>query len=58
MSTGKHQGPKLVGETNTAKININGNTVNALLDTGSSVSVISKSFYEDTLKDIEIRPVS
>ena len=40
-------------------MNINGKEVNGLLDTGSSVSVLSQSFYEQQLKDTtELRPVT
>ena len=53
------EGPKLVGEVTVANVSINGKEVNGLLDTGSSVSVISQSFYEENLKDTtELRPVT
>lgn len=47
-STDAHN-PKIVGVTNEALIAINGISTKALLDTGSCVSVISESFYNQHL---------
>ena len=50
--------PELVGETNEVKVLINNIDVNALLDTGSCVSAMSKTFYEENLAHIEIKPLN
>lgn len=45
----------LVGESNEATIEIEGNKAKALLDTGSSVSTVSEEFYRQHLKHIPLR---
>ena len=52
------EGPKLVGNTNSVDIEINGFPVKALLDTGSSVSVVSQSFYNKNLSQVQLRPLT
>lgn len=50
--------PKLVGQSNETNILINDVRTTALLDTGSCVSVLSESFYEQHLKEMtHIRPL-
>ena len=49
--------PKLVGQPNEAKIRINDNSTTALLDIGSCVSTISRSFMEKHLPDITIKKI-
>ena len=49
--------PKLVGDTTEATIYLNDIEVRALIDTGSCVSLISKSLYEDKFSDIKLEPL-
>lgn len=48
---------KLVGEKCTATISISGKTCNVLLDTGSQVTTISESFYNENLSENPIQPI-
>ena len=57
QSTDSKNGPQLVGNVNITPISINGITSNALLDTGSMVSIVSQSFYDKNLIDVELRPL-
>ena len=47
---------RLIGRTNTAPIYLEGHQVTGLLDTGSQLSIISKSFYEQ--HNLKIQPLS
>jgi hypothetical protein len=47
--------PKLVGHTNEVKIDLE---TTALLDTGSCISAISKSFYDKHLQSVQVKPLS
>ena len=49
--------PKLVGYINEADIEINGIHTKALLDTGSCVSVVSKSFLDEHLQNSELHKI-
>lgn len=49
--------PGLCGEPTEATITINGLETKALIDTGSTVSTISKKFYLDHLQDIPIQEI-
>lgn len=57
MGINSNKDPKLVGEVNQVAIKINSKDTQALLDTGSVVSVISESFYKDHLLDTELQPL-
>ena len=48
---------KLVGQMNEGTAIINGCKTNALIDTGSQVTTISKDFYDQHLTDCDIHPV-
>lgn len=48
----------LVGTKSTGQIQIKGNTVNCLLDTGSQVTTVPHSFYNKYLSDHEIKPLN
>ena len=48
----------LIGTSNEANVHVNGVSTVALLDTGSSVSTISQSFYETHLKEIPLQPIT
>ena len=48
--------PNLVGSPNEVDVDINGMTCKALLDTGATVSSISKSWY-DKLDNVEMHPL-
>ena len=48
---------KLVGQMNEGTAIINGCKTNALIDTGSQVTTISKGFYDQHLTDCDIHPV-
>ena len=50
--------PKLCGNVNEASIEIEGINTKALLDTGSCISTMSKVFYENNLKEIELKPLN
>ena len=50
--------PKLVGDINETNIFVNSICTKALLDTGSCVSVVSQSFYNDNLSQITIQPLT
>ncbi len=39
--------PSLIGNQNIQQVDLNGTSVKALIDTGSQVSFISNSLYED-----------
>lgn len=47
----------LVGTKSTACVNIKGEEVNCLLDTGSQVTTIPQSFYKQHLSEQEIKPL-
>lgn len=53
------KGPKceLVGETNEVSICIGNQPAQALLDTGSCVSIVSETYYRENLGNLEILPV-
>ena len=44
----------LVGNVNKANVQIEGISTSALLDTGSSVSTISQTFFEQKVADLEL----
>ena len=46
------------GSSNEATIMVNGRKTTALLDTGSSVSTVSKQYYDDHLHDYELQPLT
>ena len=48
----------LVGAKYTACVIIEEQTCNCLLDTGSQVTTVSQSFYEDNLPNLEIHPLN
>ena len=50
--------PKLVGDVNEVNVLVQSVKANALLDTGSCVSIISESFYKNKLSDIEMEPLT
>lgn len=50
--------PKLVGTSNEAQIKINNIETIALIDSGSCVSSISKSFYDEHLSSEPLRPLT
>ena len=54
----KGDDPKLCGNVNEASIEIEGISTNALLDTGSCISTMSKVFYDNNLKGIELKPLN
>ena len=56
-STLKKNGPELVGEVNEVDILIGKIPARCLLDTGSCVSVIAESFYNDHFKEVPLQPV-
>jgi len=47
----------LIGTRSTAEVTINGKQVNSLLDTGSQVTTVPHSFYEQHLAEQEIKPL-
>lgn len=47
----------LIGAKYTAQVQINGQSYNCLLDTGSQVTRVSQSFYENNLSHLEIHPI-
>ena len=47
----------LVGDVNEVEIHVDKKPVNALLDTGSCVSIVSESFHKEHLGDVEIKSV-
>jgi len=49
--------PKLIGDTNEAKVTLNNIELEALLDTGSCVSVISKTCHQEKFINIPIQPL-
>lgn len=48
----------LVGTKTTAQVNIAGKDTNCLLDTGSQVTTVSQSFYEQHLPELDIHPIN
>jgi len=50
--------PKLLGDINEAKISINGKQTTALLDTGSCVSVMCESFFQEHMPDTNLQPLT
>ncbi len=57
QGTRRRQDPILVGSSNEAEVKINGATTTALIDTGSCISSISKSFYDKHLNNVKIEPL-
>ena len=57
LGTTENKGPKIFGDVNEANLEINNIYTRALLDTGSCVSILSKSFYDQHLSHIEIKPL-
>jgi hypothetical protein len=49
--------PKLVGNSNEVIVKINNYDTRALIDTGSCVSTVAKSFYDENLSSTEIKPL-
>ena len=49
--------PRLIGESNKTDILISEIPTTALIDTGSNVSTLSKSFYDNYLQDKPIQPI-
>lgn len=47
----------LVGSSNELEVHVQGVLTRALIDTGSSVSTLSRSFYDTYLHDIQLQPV-
>lgn len=47
----------LVGSSNELEVHVQGVLTRALIDTGSSVSTLSRSFYDTYLHDIPLQPV-
>lgn len=47
----------LIGAKYTASVLIDGQAYNCLLDTGSQVTTVSQSFYEDNLANLDIHPL-
>lgn len=52
------QDPQLVGHSNEVDIDLNNISTSALLDTGSCVSLISESFYNQHFSHVELRPLT
>ena len=50
--------PQLVGSSNEVTVEIHHKSIKALLDTGSTVSTISESFYNEHLSDITLQPLN
>ena len=48
---------RLLGEVNESEIQINGKSCTALLDTGSMVSTVSRTFYDSHLNDTPLHPL-
>lgn len=48
----------LIGTANEVTISIDSNVTKALLDTGSTVSTVGKSFYDSSLSHLPIQPLS
>lgn len=47
----------LIGAKYTAQVEIDGQSCNCLLDTGSQVTTVSQSFYEENLSQLKIHPI-
>ncbi|KAK3106295.1 hypothetical protein FSP39_017215 [Pinctada imbricata] len=58
LPSGNKKMSTLVGTANEANVILNNRKVTALLDTGSSVSTISQSYYDEHLKDLPMHPVT
>lgn len=52
-----NNGPQLIGSSTETNIKINNIETTALLDTGSCISYISQSFYQQHLSELEIHPL-
>lgn len=48
----------LIGAKSTAQVCIEGKTCNCLLDTGSQVTTISQSFYEQNLSNLKVHSLN
>ena len=57
QSSAQQRKATLVGSSNEATIIVNGQKTTALLDTGSSVSTVSKHYYDEHLHDYELQPL-
>ena len=55
VSTHKRLPPGMCGEPTEGNIAVNGIKTKTLLDTGSTVSTISKTFYEENFENIPIQ---
>lgn len=53
----QRQVPGIIRDNTEVTIRINGIPTAALLDTGSTVSTICESFYEQNLQDVEIQDI-
>lgn len=58
QSHSKQRKTALAGSSNEACINVNGQRTNALLDTGSSVSTVSKQYYDEHLHEFKLQPLA
>jgi len=56
-SRGTKGDPKLIGDMTEAKVTLNNIELEALLDTGSCVSVISKTCYREMFTNSPIQPL-
>lgn len=48
----------LIGAKYTANVLIDGQSCNCLLDTGSQVTTVSQSFYDNKLSNLDIHPLN
>ena len=53
----RQKDPKLVGTTNEVNIELESNKTKALVDTGSCISTVSESFYNEKLPEIKLQPL-
>ena len=56
-TSGKDNDPKLVGSTTETDVLIEGIKARALVDTGSCVSCVSESFYNQHINGLELQPI-
>lgn len=56
--TQANKDPKLIGNVNEATVHINDIQPRTLIDTGSCVSVISKTFHDNNLPKADIKPLN
>ena len=57
LGSTENKGPKIFGDVNEANLEIINISTRALLYTGRCVSILSKSFYEQHLSHIKIKPL-